>query len=181
MLTPFRLWSLPPLAISAVTSSPSTSVTVASIRPSSSRIRSPSPTPLIDTERPTRSGVAVSPGAKTTSEPDSSSTWPSISAVRTSGPLRSTISASERSPSASTSRTRSITVARCSVDPWLALSRATDIPASFSARMVSVSLEAGPSVQTIFAFRMAWRTTGNLKKPHDPPVSDTCRQRCGRS
>ncbi len=53
-----------------------------------------------------------------------------------------------------TSRTRYRTVSRCSIEPWLALSRATDMPASTSARISSRLSEAGPSVQTTFARRI---------------------------
>jgi hypothetical protein len=43
---------------------------------------------------------------------------------------------------------------RSSGDPWLALNRATDIPAAASDLILSRSEDAGPSVQTILARRL---------------------------
>jgi cobalamin biosynthesis protein CobT len=63
------------------------------------------------------------------------------------------MAATVRSVAASTSRILSITVRRCSGDPWLAFIRATDIPASASAANVSPESDAGLIVQTISAFR----------------------------
>jgi hypothetical protein len=153
-LTPLLLVSSPPDSMRAVTTSPSTPVTRASIRPSSTSTGSPRSTALIEAESPTRSAVAVSPSKNSTVEPSSSVTGSSIVAVRISGPGRSWSTASGFVVVSSTSWTRSMRCLRLSGVPWLALSRATDIPAFASASIVSESSDAGPSVHTIFAQRV---------------------------
>src|SRR5437762_6304077 len=70
------------------------------------------------------------------------------------GPWRSSSTATGRPASAADSRTVAISPARCSAVPWLALMRATSIPALTSAPTARGVAVDGPRVATILVRRM---------------------------
>ena len=78
--------------------------------------------------------------------------------MRSFGPGRSCMIATERPARLAASRTREAISACSSALPWEKFSRATSIPASIIRTRTSGSREAGPIVATIFVRRMTGGT-----------------------